>query len=51
LAGGATMGTAVSQISALHDTFLFIVLLMMAALVTAVWGWVQERGLRSVEAG
>jgi EmrB/QacA subfamily drug resistance transporter len=51
LAGGATVGTAVSQISALHDTFLFIVLLMMAALVTAVWGWAQERGLRSVEAG
>lgn len=47
LAGGATVGTAVSQISALHDTFRFIVLLMLAGLALAVWGWMQEKGLRS----
>jgi MFS family permease len=48
LTGGATEATAVSQISGLHDTFLFIVLFMLAALGLAVWGVVKEKGLRSL---
>ncbi len=41
---GATAATAVSQIRALHDTFLFIVILILIALTLAGWGWVQESG-------
>ena len=47
MAGGATEAAAVSQISALHDTFLFMVILMLVALGLAVWGLVTEKGLRS----
>jgi EmrB/QacA subfamily drug resistance transporter len=42
LKGGATEATAVSQISGLHDTFLFIVLLMLVALALAIWALVKE---------
>lgn len=45
LAGGVTEATAVSQISGLHDTFLCIVFLMLAALGLAVWGLVKEKRL------
>lgn len=46
LTGGATEATAVSQINGLHDTFLFIVLLMLAALGLAIWALLKEKELR-----
>ncbi len=49
LAGGATEATAVAQIRGLHDTFLFMILLMLAALVLAGWALVKEKELRPVE--
>ncbi|MEJ2746637.1 MAG: MFS transporter [Anaerolineae bacterium] len=49
LAGGATEGTAVSQISGLHDTFLFTILLMLASLVLAIWALAKEKELRPIE--
>ena len=49
LAGGATEATAVSQISGLHDTFLFIALVMLAALALAIWALVKEKELRPTE--
>ncbi len=49
LTGGATEATAVSQISGLHDTFLFIVLLMLVALALAIWALVKEKELRPTE--
>jgi EmrB/QacA subfamily drug resistance transporter len=49
LAGGATEGMAVSQISALHDTFLFIVFLMLIALALAIWALAKEKELRPPE--
>ncbi|MCB9420321.1 MAG: MFS transporter [Ardenticatenaceae bacterium] len=48
LAGGATAATAVAQISGLHDTFRFMVLLMLAALVLAVWALVKEKELHPI---
>jgi EmrB/QacA subfamily drug resistance transporter len=49
LAGGATTATAVAQISGLHDTFLFMILLMLAAMVLAGWALVKEKELRPIE--
>ncbi len=49
LTGGATEAAAVSQISGLHDTFLFIVLLMLVALALAIWALVKEKELRPTE--
>ena len=46
LAEGATEATAVSQINGLHDTFLFIVLLMLVALAMATWALLKEKELR-----
>lgn len=49
LVGGATEGTAVSQINGLHDTFLFIVLLLLVALALAIWALLKEKELRPTE--
>lgn len=44
---GVTGATAVSQINGLHDTFLIITLLILAALALAVWALLKEKELRS----
>ncbi len=43
VAGGATAAPVAAQVSALHDTFVVTVLLMLLALALSLWGLLQER--------
>ncbi len=47
-ADGPAAASPLAQVGGLHDTFLIIILLMIAALGLAVWGWAQERNLEGV---
>jgi EmrB/QacA subfamily drug resistance transporter len=49
LPGGATEAPAAAQVTALHDTYRVIIVLVTGALLVAVWGWVQERRAAPVE--
>jgi EmrB/QacA subfamily drug resistance transporter len=46
--GGATTAPAPVQVTALNDTFTLVVLLVLGALLLAIWGLVQERRGRDV---
>ncbi len=50
LAGGASTADAAAQVSALQDTFQYVVFLILAALLLSLWGIVQERKLRAAGA-
>ena len=41
--GGATSAPAVAQVAALHDTFLFVLVLIGFALLLGLWAFAQER--------
>ncbi len=49
LPGGATTAPAQAQVAGLHDTFLFITVLVAAGLLLSIWGLVQERRLHQIE--
>lgn len=43
ISGGASAASAQAQVSALHDTFVIMTVIIILALVMAIWALVQER--------
>jgi MFS family permease len=48
LMGGATTAGAAAQVSGLQDTFITVIVLMIAALGLSVWGLFEERRLQQI---